>query len=176
MLGCSPSETEIVIYGITAVWKDLTVSQLRHLNRSKMFFCKRIFGLGPTASNRITTLLSDVPTVREDLVRSGRVEPTDAFRELVEEMEVGFSELDPEVFLSPAMTQTDWRGPMREKRHVVTRFAAHGFHFKLCFWKESHTVQHNCVCRFCFSPLSLLHGIECPAFQSLSDIAIINRQ
>ena len=80
-------------------------------------------------------------------------------------------ELDPLFFLSPGVVQKHWiLDVCNSKRHVVTRFSAHGFHHFLCKNREGHEACDDCVCRFCNAKFVVLHGLFCSAFSSLSDL------
>ena len=122
----------IATYGIAAVWEDLSPTQMKHLDRTKAAFFKRVLSLHRSASNRKVLLMANEDPLCEDLVRNGPAAETEAFREYLSELEAKLGELEPDFYVSPALTQDEWKGPMCSKRHVVTRFSCHGFHFALC--------------------------------------------
>ena len=161
----------IATYGISVIWNDLSVKQLQILDRSKFLFFKRVLGVHKTASNRKVAVLADISSLAEDLVRTGRVGSSDIFRSYIRDFEDRLSELPELFFLTPGILQSNWRTAMCENRSVVMRFSVHGFHFSLCVFEDNHEACDYCVCRYCDQSCSLLHGLNCPAFNSLNDLA-----
>ena len=75
-------------------------------------------------------------------------------------------------FKTPTMRDHTWKKPARTNRHVLTRYAVHGFHSKLCAAGEAcHEAKETCVCRRCGDQCPPYHGAECPLVESLNSLA-----
>ena len=157
----------IARYGITDIWGDLTANQLAQLDRAKFSFFKKVLGVHRSASNRKVMILAEIDSLCEDLAKSGLVPRTEVFVTYLSNLESRLSELDPIFFESPAVIHDHWKEACYQRRHVVTRFAIHGFHHFLCIDRESHEGADYCICRFCGGGLDLLHGLACGGFVSL---------
>ena len=132
-----------------------------------------MLGLHRSTRNRLVALLCDVPYLTEEL--ASKLSITPAYRNYLTLVEDKLSDLDPDVFLSPAILQCEWKKAMYEKRHLVTRVSVHGFHHKLCVNEHWHERGNDCICRFCReSAVNLLHVFECSilCFKSLSELDV----
>lgn len=161
----------VATYGITSIWEDLTAPQLEILDRAKFSFFKRVMCLPRSASNRKVAVMSNIASLSEELLSKRRVLPTDASHSHLNRYESRMDELDPTFFLTPAITQKEWENACYPKRHVVTRFSAHGFHYFLCT-DSCDEPSSLCECRFCGSECVLLHGLECVEFPCLNDLVL----
>ena len=159
----------IVTYGLEAIWQDLSVSHFELLDCCQWDFFKRVLGLHKSTRNRLVFYLCDVEHL--SLVCAQKYGRTPAFDEYVARLEDKLADVDPEFFSTPAYTQSVWKQPMYEKRHLATRASTHGFHFKLCTNTRSHDRSPSCICRFCgFSCGSLLHVFNCNMVRSLEQV------
>lgn len=150
----------IVTYGIEAIWPDLKVHHFEALDGCKCDFLKKTLGVHRSVRNRLVIMFCQVPLLSEELaLKYGSTPEYENYLSICEEK---FADVDPDVHLSPAMTQKDWMGPRYEKRHLVLRSSIHGFHFKLCSL-SCHSRSPTCVCKLCKgSAAALLHVFVCP--------------
>ena len=161
----------IMCYGVEQFWEDLSEHHFEIIDGCFFDFYKRVLGLHRSARNRKVLLMTDQPLLTESLVRTARVPSTPAYERYLLVMEEKLADLEAEFFLSPAMTQTDWREGNHEKRHLICRMSDHGFHHKLCLTDYCKFRSRTCVCRYCFtSCVSLLHALHCPRVFSLSSL------
>jgi hypothetical protein len=47
------------------------------------------------------------------------------------------------------MTSTGWMKANYELRHIMARFAVHGFHYRICRIDKYHQPDGLCVCKLC---------------------------
>ena len=57
-----------------------------------------------------------------------------------------------------AMMTSEWTKPNYALRHIVTQYAVHGFHHKVCAAKRFHEPSDGCVCMFCKNPCDHYHA------------------
>jgi hypothetical protein len=151
----------IAAYGIDLIWHHLTITQLQLLDRIKPAFLKRVLGVSKYARNRIVYLLCSTSTFIEDLKTSFHLDTTPVYEQFLHVQENKFTEIDPDIFVTPAFTTEAWTAPNRENRHVVTRFAAHGYHHLICYNNAFHTAEDGCVCRLCGERCRQYHLMSC---------------
>lgn len=157
-------------YGIEVIWEKLTTPNMETLNRVKATFLKRVLGLHNSTRNRFAFLLANSPLFIEDLVRRYKLPPTEAYTEWIRTWETKFDEVDPQIFSTAAFKTDGWKGPGRECRHLVTRFAVHGFHHRLCSTEGYHEASELCRCSRCSAPCPRYHAAECTLVGSLSQL------
>jgi hypothetical protein len=87
---------------------------------------------------------------------------TPVYEELLREIQ-GKRDLKEESFYSTdAMVNREWTQEENDLRHVMTRFAIHGFHHRICSRKTFHQAnQARCICVLCSEQCSINHVIEC---------------
>ena len=118
--------------------------------------------------DRKVLLLIDLPLLTESLVMRGRVKLTEAYHRYINNVSNKLAEVDEDFFLSPAMNQSVWKDANYDKRHLVCRLSAHGFHHKVCFL-NCKEVSNACLCKFCFQQChSLLHVLNCSYLKNKS--------
>ena len=69
--------------------------------------------------------------------------------------------IDPEFYMTPAMTNASWKNPLCKERHVFTRHATHGFHYLLCGRVDFHEASPVCVCKYCNMTCEQYHFFRC---------------
>lgn len=162
----SPSCT----YGIEVTWDDLTVSNLRDLERVKMAFLKRVLGLPRRTRNRFIYTLCDTPVFVTEIRKMFSLAETPSFKTFVEECKKKREEIQSEFYESPAMKDRAWMEANRVTRPLVTGFAVHGFHFKICSNTSYHDPGPSCLCKLCGSECELYHLERCISKISLSRV------
>ena len=158
-------------YCIPLIWDKLSIEELGRLDRVKPAFLKRVLGLHTTCQNRLVYLLADTPLFIEDLQRQFALPRTAAFDTFLQQWETKMAEVRPEFFTTGAMRDSAWKGVNRTNRHIVTRFAVHGFHHLLCSTRGFHLPDDTCVCRKCNSQCDIYHGQVCPEIESITTLS-----
>ena len=151
----------IATYGIQVIWPHLKRQQLEALDRLKAAYLKRVLGVHRSARNRLVYLVSGVPLLTEDLARRYALERTAEFERHRERWAVKMSEVDPEFFSVPAMSDRRWEEPECRYRHRVTRGATHGFHHLICRTEGIHDPGDKCICRLCAQRCNRYHIYRC---------------
>ncbi|XP_003745406.1 uncharacterized protein LOC100904331 [Galendromus occidentalis] len=105
----------------------------------------RLFNLtiAPTAS--LVYRLADTSLLIEDLQKPLNLVKTVSYEECLRTWEGKFADIDDDFFSTRAMTDDTWKGLDRRNRHLLTRFAIHGFHRKKCLSGGYH--EPNEICR-----------------------------
>jgi hypothetical protein len=76
------------------------------------------------------------------------------------------TEINPQFFETPAMTNPCWKNVNFEKRHAFTRYSCHGFHHLLCNNPNFHAIAlDNCECKFCNEKIGQYHLFNCTVKQ-----------
>ena len=163
----------VAAYGIQAVWAHLSKAQLEMIDRVKPAFLKRCLGLHSSALNRLVYLLCGTPLFIEDLRDQFQLPATAAYSEFISMWETKMAEIDPEFYNTGAMTNDAWKGVNRINRHVVVRYAIHGFHHSLCRTEGFHLPNDICQCKKCGGgACTKYHDASvCPAVTSLNSLS-----
>jgi hypothetical protein len=67
----------------------------------------------------------------------------------MEQKIVNFSQIDPNFYETPAFSDAKWKNVNFKGRHLLTRYACHGFHHKICIRKEYHIgANDECKCKY----------------------------
>jgi len=158
----------IAAYGIQLTWEHLSARDLYLLESVKSAFLKRVLGLHCTTRSRYTYILSGTSLFVADLMKSFKLSETESFKAFEESQEQKLADIDPGIFVSPAMTSEGWK---QANRHIVTRFAVHGFHHLLCTNVNFHDPSHNCICKYCGLSCPKYHASSCDSAVSIRDLA-----
>ena len=143
----------------------LQAIRARNVAQDVIWHCyviNRFIGLGvhENTKNRLVVIFAGFTLLTEEL--SQKLGITDAYSQHIQTIERKLSDVDVNIFRTPALTQNNWRNSNAKKRHLVIRASVHGFHFKLCASNKCFERNENCLCRFCdYSSSSLLHVLEC---------------
>jgi len=161
----------VASYGIEIIWDHLSSALLEKLDRIKPAFLKRALGLHRSSLNRYVYLLSDTSLFVEDLKRRFKLATTPAYLEFVSLWERKMAEINPDFYCTGAMTSEAWKGANRTNRHVVTRFAVHGFHHVLCATVGFHEPTDVCTCSRCGENCHKYHAAVCAGVFSLGSLS-----
>ena len=162
----------VATFGIELIWESLTVANLESFNRLKAAFLKRAMRLHSTSRNRLAYLLAGTPLMIAEIRTRLGLPETPAFAACMASWEAKIAEVDPKFFETPSMTDFRLRGSKKTNRHILTRFAVHGFHHKLCSRGETyHEADDNRTCTRCGRGCGTYHACECPLVDSLSRLA-----
>ena len=158
-------------YGAATIWDDLTPACLEQLNRVKATYLKRVLGLHRVARNRLVYLLADTPLFIEELRHRFDLPTTPSFKEVLSTWEAKFADIDADFLNSGAMRSQTWKEGNRSNRHVVTRYAVHGYHHKLCATLGYHEPRDSCRCLRCNQLCNRYHAAHCGLVSSLASLA-----
>lgn len=150
--------------------ENLSTAQLGRLDRVKPAFLKKVMGLHASCHNRHVYLLAATPLFVEDLQRQFDLPKTPAYTDFIQQWEDRMAEIDPAFFSTGAMNDETWKGPHRTNRHVIVRYAVHGFHHVLCANQSYHEPNENCVCVRCEGQCGRYHAGTCPRTDSLNSL------
>ena len=150
-----------VSYGIEVIWPHLTKANMAQLDRVKAAFLKRALGVHRTSRNRLVYLISEAPLFVEDLLRRFNLPRTAAYEEHILEWEEKMADVDTDFFNTRAFLTNGWKEPCHEHRHIILRFAMHGFHHKICSTQGFHEANERCLCRLCGALCRTYHLQEC---------------
>ncbi|PSN52113.1 hypothetical protein C0J52_04342 [Blattella germanica] len=118
------------------------------MERIKASFLKKALGLSKFTPSRITYLLSKEPFYLEELRLQRLLTATRPYKTVMQEMEAKRTEIWQDLYSTDAMMNEEWKKAEYELRHVVTRFAAHGFHHKFCCTDKFHQPSDDCtICK-----------------------------
>ncbi|KAJ4447065.1 hypothetical protein ANN_09054 [Periplaneta americana] len=122
---------------------------------------KRVFGLSRFAPSRIVYELTREPMLLEDLWLQFLLPSTSAYEGTVLEHRRKKAEIWEEFYVMDAMAREDWNQANYLQRHLVTRFATHGFHFKICRNTSFHDPNEEWMCLLCDELCGRYHVMEC---------------
>ena len=148
-------------YGVQVVWPYLTPGNFDELDRVKAAFLKRVMGIHRSSRNRLVYLAAGTPLFTEDLQKRFNLPKTPTFISHLQRWELKLAEIDPEFNLTRAMLSDDWKGPLQANRHLLLRFAMHGFHHQICQTAGFHEADNGCKCRLCGQKCSTYHLQRC---------------
>ncbi|KAJ4441932.1 hypothetical protein ANN_11795 [Periplaneta americana] len=74
---------------------------------------------------------------------------TAQYENLLQELRTKRSQIWSDFYTTEAMLSDEWKRPYYELRHTITRFAVHGFHFKICKTTGYHEPSAECVANSC---------------------------
>ncbi|PSN32914.1 hypothetical protein C0J52_20829 [Blattella germanica] len=69
--------------------------------------------------------------------------------ELLRELRRKRDYISESFYATDAMLNKDWMRAKYDLRHVVTRFAIHGFHHRICTKRSFHQACQDCICVLC---------------------------
>lgn len=156
--------TPIIEYSIRVIWPYLTMKNLQNIDRILSEYLKRVCQVSTYTKNRIILTICDTPTLANKIKAKYQLEATIEYQKYLKRHCEKMDNIDRDLFLSPAMTQSKWKNSMQENRHVVTRHAAHGYHHLICQNnKEYHMAEDACICKLCNLPARQYHLLNCKA-------------
>jgi Reverse transcriptase (RNA-dependent DNA polymerase) len=135
----------VASYGIEAIWPYLSKNDLNNLEKAKSRFLKRVLSMDKTLRSRFTYELAETDLFVNDLKCKYNLSDTTAYDEFMEQKIVNFSQIDPDFYETPAFSDAKWKNVNFKDRHLLTRYACHGFHHKICKRKDYH-IEANDKC------------------------------
>lgn len=159
----------IIEYGLIEISPFLTLRHLVDIDKIKTTFLKRALGLHKNVSNTLTLMIAGENSLIEDLKQKLDIND-DVWTKYLERRVINIeSKIESDYLLGLAFQSDRWRKSDQRDRHFITRFTAHGFHFKICDLANFHDANEDCVCRLCGEPALRYHLTTCTAgFQPFS--------
>lgn len=151
----------VITYGLEVIWHHLTKGNLADMERVKASYMKRVMCLSKHAPSRLTYILAREPYLIEELRYRLLLPSTDAYERLHQELNAKREEIWPDFFCTDAMIFTEWMRPNYDLRHLMTRFAVHGFHHKVCVIDKYHHPDEHCMCKLCGRQCGRYHAMDC---------------
>jgi hypothetical protein len=152
----------IISYGIEAIWPFLSTNDLNILETVKPRFLKRLLSLSKFVKSRFTYQLAECDLFIQDLRNKFKLAATANYENFLTQHLTNSSTIENKFYETPAMTDNKWKRCNFLNRHVYTRHACHGFHFKLCKNKVFHDkAEDDCVCEKCNEKMETYHFLEC---------------
>ena len=151
----------IVTYGMDIMWEKLKVGDLKRIEGVKARFLKPPIGIGKTAPSRLAYELAKETFYIEVLRMTLLLPSTAAYNTLLEERRQKRTQIEPDFYSTGAMSDRNWEKTNQEQRHVVTRYAVHGFHHKVCKTKTFHKPNEKCICELCNQQCDRYHIEKC---------------
>jgi hypothetical protein len=114
-----------------------------------------------TTQNRLVYELAKEPFLIEELQVEKHLPATTSYNDSLAERVREREEIPLEFYGSEAMINHRWTNAEQRQRHVVTRYAVHGFHYKICKKKDFQRATENCICMLCGHSCGLYHLEVC---------------
>ena len=147
----------IIMYGIELFWIHLNKNNLARIERVKALYLKRVMHLSKYTPSRLVYVLARESFCIED-IRSLHQLP---YQELLRDLQEKKNEIWADFYCTDAMIEREWTRSGYELRHVMTRFAVHGFHHRICATKNFHEVNKTCICELCGKACDRYHVALC---------------
>ena len=141
--------TPIITYGIAIIWEHLTKGNLAAIERVKAKFLKRVLSVSKYTPSRLVYVLTRETFFIEDLRHQVLLPSTQALQNLIKELQNKREEIWPTFYSTDAMMNNEWTKAGYALRHLMTRFAVHGFHHRICNRDNYHEPDESCVCKLC---------------------------
>jgi hypothetical protein len=148
-------------YAIEVLWNYLTSANFEQLESVKATFLKRMLCLSKFSSSRLSYELVSCKPFIEEIRERFKLPLTNAFKIAQFKFHAKKLEINPIFYDTFTHLNNEWKTACHRNRHVVTRFAVHGFHFMMCSNKNYHVSEKNCICSLCGLHCGQYHLNEC---------------
>ena len=139
----------IACYAITIIWTRLNAANLKRLEAVKTTYLRRALRIPRWTRSRIVYHLSNTDFFIREIAAKYNLPHTPAYEAHIRERSEKAEDIDQSFLLTPAMNTDEWKNPNFPLRHVFTRMAAHGFHYRICNQKGFHHASNQCLCTLC---------------------------
>ena len=96
---------------------------------------------------------------------------TRAMKSHLAQWEEKLADVNVNMYRTKAMLDRSWTLGNRANRYLVTGYAAHGYHHKICSEKRFHEPNEECICELCGeSSHNLYHLEECDRPKPLTSL------
>ena len=151
----------IITYGIELLWTHLNKNNPTRIERVKALYLKRVMCLSKYTPSRLVYVLARESFCIEDIRSLHLLPSTNPYQELLRDLQEKRNEIWADFYCTDAMIEREWTRSGYELRHVMTRFAVHGFHHRICAIKTFHEVNEACICELCRKPCDRYHVALC---------------
>lgn len=151
----------IVTYCIEQFWPYNSITSFRKIESVKACFLKKVLSLSKFSKSRLVYELANTPFFVAEIREKFKLPETKNYNKFLIERCDKMSEIDFEFYMTAAMKSDIWHQSNFIKRHVFTRYAAHGFHFLVCNNPSFHDANLNCICKYCSSMCGQYHFKRC---------------
>ena len=111
--------------------------------------------------SRLVYVLARESFCIEDIRSLHQLPSTNPYQELLRDLQEKKNEIWADFYCTDAMIEREWTRSGYELRHVMTRFAVHGFHHRICATKTFHEVNEACICELCGKACDRYHVALC---------------
>ncbi|KAJ4443564.1 hypothetical protein ANN_05237 [Periplaneta americana] len=146
-------------HGLEIIWEYISRRQLQELESLKPKYLERVLGVSKFSLSRYAYVLARETFSVEDLRLRMLLPSAPACEELLRELRMKRDSISESFYNTDAMVNKEWMRAEYELRHVVTRFAIHGFHHRNCTRKSFHQACHECIC--------VLYSEQCDTYDAL---------
>lgn len=151
----------VITYALQVIWPHLTKTDFAVLESVKATFLKRVMSLSKFTKSRLVYEMAGEQFLIEELVTWQPY--SSAATEHIRIRKEKRSEIWPEFYGTEALIFRErWQQPNYDMRHVITRYAVHGFHWKICVKVHYHDPDLTCVCKLCGGRAVIYHLERCP--------------
>ena len=158
-----------VSYGLGRLREHLTIANFRTLEKSFTVFVKRTLR---SSKSRYVYLMADTIPMVETIRARVKGRRTQAFEGFIFSWKEKTSQARVELSGDPILIQRSLRdGPANQRRHIFTRYLAHGYNGHLRQERNSHQAENTCVCRHCGLVCTRNHALWFPMGISLTTLA-----
>ena len=151
----------VAAYGLENIWSHLKMKHLEQLEKLKATFLKKALCVSKYTPSRLVYELTGELFFIEELRFQLLLPTTSAYEQLMEKLQSKKRDIWDDFYSTDAMIYDDWKRGGYDLRHVVTRFAVHGFHHKLCKTKGFHHPDPECICELCDKQCDRYHAMFC---------------
>ena len=151
----------VISYGLHLIWEHLSASNLQCIEKIKATYLKRVLCLSKYTRSRLVYEMCRELSLLEEFRLNLLLPSTSAYEEAIRIHEGKKAEIWSDFYATDATTGKEWAEANYELRHLVTRYAAHGFHHKLCRTKHFHQPTEDCVCSLCEKQCERYHAEKC---------------
>jgi Reverse transcriptase (RNA-dependent DNA polymerase)/Endonuclease-reverse transcriptase len=163
----------VASYGIEVVWPYLSLTDFENLEKVKSNYLKRALCLSKYTKNRLVYELTGEKFFINELQAQFNLPITENYLKFINKRIEKSENICLSFYNAFAFKDQKWKEPNRRNRHVVTRFAVHGFHHIVCSTKEFHESNKDCKCKLCGERCEQYHLLECKERRlSLTQIAV----
>lgn len=166
----------VASYGVPLVWDKLTTANLSELERVKTSYLKRMIGVDSRTPRALVYLMTGTRLFVDEIKQRFSLPETSAWKEFIFLQKEKWSRVDKEFYSTGAMVDSSWKELNRPNRHLVTRFAAHGFHHLICIFDHYHDPTPDCRCMLCGDECERYHAQKCFKIASISSLARLPRR
>ena len=136
-------------YGLEEIWEFPSLRQLQDLESLKPRYHKSVLGVSKFSEGNLPN--TGPENANPSAVHTGIWGTTTRATGKRDSTEESFYSTD-------AMVNREWT---QEEYDLMTRFAIHGFHHRVCSRTTFHLANHEYICLLCSEQCDIYHVMEC---------------